>query len=155
MSAPPRIEVFVHNRVGRKGVPLRSSFERWIRAALRGRRSGGATVAVALLDEADARALNRQFRGRDYATNVLSFPHEAIGGRHARMLGDLALCPKVIAREAREQRKPLRDHFAHLTVHGVLHLIGYDHERSERDALEMEAIERSVLAKLGIADPYR
>ena len=80
MSAPPSLEVFLHNRVGRKGVPMRRSFERWIRAALRGRHVGRATIAVALLDEADARALNRQFRGRDYATNVLSFPHETIDG---------------------------------------------------------------------------
>ncbi|HVT33278.1 MAG TPA: rRNA maturation RNase YbeY [Rhodanobacteraceae bacterium] len=153
MSAPPTLEVFVHNRVGRKGVPARRSFEQWIRAALRGRRSGRAAIVVALLDEADARALNRQFRGRDYATNVLSFPHETIDGRRTRLLGDLALCPEVIAREAREQRKPLRDHFAHLTVHGTLHLVGYDHERL-RDAERMEAIERSVLADLGIPDPY-
>jgi probable rRNA maturation factor len=153
MSAPPALEVFVHNRVGRKGVPQRRSFERWISAALRGRRSGRVMIAVALLDEADARALNRQFRGRDYATNVLSFPHESFDGRRTRMLGDLALCPKVIAREAREQHKPLRQHFAHLTVHGALHLIGYDHEKP-RDAERMEAIERSVLASLRIPDPY-
>jgi probable rRNA maturation factor len=153
MSAPPSLEVFLHNRVGRKGVPMRRSFERWIRAALRGRHAGRVAIAVALLDEADARALNRQFRGRDYATNVLSFPHETIDGRRTRMLGDLALCPKVIAREARAQGKPLRNHFAHLTVHGTLHLIGYDHEKT-RDAERMEAIERSVLAGLGIPDPY-
>jgi probable rRNA maturation factor len=153
MSAPT-LDVFVHNRVGRKGVPTRSSFEQWMRATLRGRRPGRATIAVALLDETDARALNRQFRGRDYATNVLSFPHETIDGRRTRMLGDLALCPKVIAREARAQHKPLRDHFAHLTVHGTLHLLGYDHEKL-RDAERMEALERRILASLGFGDPYR
>jgi probable rRNA maturation factor len=150
----PTLDVFVHNRVGRKGVPTRSSFEQWMRATLRGRRPGRATIAVALLDETDARALNRQFRGRDYATNVLSFPHETIDGRRTRMLGDLALCPKVIAREARAQHKPLRDHFAHLTVHGTLHLLGYDHEKL-RDAERMEALERRILASLGFGDPYR
>jgi probable rRNA maturation factor len=153
MSAPT-LDVFVHNRVGRKGVPTRSSFEQWMRATLRGRRPGRATIAVALLDETDARALNRQFRGRDYATNVLSFPHETIDGRRTRMLGDLALCPKVIAREARAQHKPLRDHFAHLTVHGTLHLLGYDHEKL-RDAERMEALERRIPASLGFGDPYR
>ena len=100
MSAPLKLEVFLHNRAGRKGIPLRRSFEQWIRAALAGRRSGRIEIAVALLDEAGARALNRQFRHRDSATNVLSFPNEADGG-HARMLGDLALCPAVIARELR------------------------------------------------------
>jgi probable rRNA maturation factor len=153
MSATIKLEVFVHNRAGRKGIPLRRSFEAWIRAALEGRRSGRTEVAVALLDLTAARALNRQFRGRDYATNVLSFPYESTSGRRAPMLGDLALCPAVIAREAREQRKRLRDHYAHLTVHGVLHLLGYVHER-ERDARQMEAIERRVLSGLGIADPY-
>ena len=153
MSAPLRLDVFVHNRAGRKGVPVRRSFEAWIRAALRGRRSGRIEIAVALLDERAARALNRQFRDRDYATNVLSFPHEAAYGTRTPMLGDLALCPKVIAREAREQGKRLRDHYAHLTVHGVLHLLGHDHQ-TERDAEKMEAIERRVLAGLGIADPY-
>ena len=84
---------------------------------------------------------------------MLSFPYAAVRGERSALLGELALCPAVVAREARAQGKHVRDHFAHLTVHGVLHLIGYDHE-SARDAEHMEAIERRVLAGLGIADPY-
>jgi probable rRNA maturation factor len=143
--------VFIDNRVGRKGIPTRRSFEAWIGVALgaRARR----TVNVALLPENDARELNRRFRRKDYATNVLSFRFEPIGGEKNTSLGDLALCPAVVAREAKEQGKPIRDHFAHLTIHGVLHLLGYDHE-NRKDAQKMEALEVRLLAKLGIPDPY-
>ena len=153
MSAPLRLSVFVDNRAGRKGVPIARSFERWVRAALATRRRSRTEINIALLGELDARELNRIFRGKDYATNVLSFPYESVRGERSAMLGDLAICPAVVAREAREQGKPIRDHFAHLTVHGTLHLIGYDHEHV-RDAEHMEAIERRVLAGLGISDPY-
>ncbi|HJT98123.1 MAG TPA: rRNA maturation RNase YbeY [Rhodanobacteraceae bacterium] len=153
MSAPLRLSVTVRNHASRKGVPVARSFERWVRAALAGRRGGRVEVTIALFDEREARALNRDWRRKDYATNVLSFPYEPAPGERSALLGDLALCPAVVAREARAQKKRVRDHFAHLTVHGVLHLLGHDHE-NERDALEMEAIERKVLAKLGIADPY-
>lgn len=153
MSAPPRLHVFIDNRAGRKGVPIRRSFERWVRAALKGQRSGPIEINIALLDEPAARAINRQYRSKDYATNVLSFPYEPLPAEKTALLGDLAMCPAVIAREAKLQRKRLRDHYAHLTVHGVLHLLGKDHAK-ERDAAKMEAIERRVLADLGIADPY-
>jgi probable rRNA maturation factor len=153
MSAPLRLVVSVQNRAGRKGVPVARSFERWVRAALSGRRHGRTEVGIALLEEADARALNRQFRGKDYATNVLSFPYEPLPRERSALLGDLALCPAVVAREADAQGKPLRDHYAHLTIHGTLHLLGYDH-MSPRDAERMEAVERRVLAGFGIADPY-
>jgi probable rRNA maturation factor len=153
MSAPLRLELFVRNHGPRKGVPVARSFEAWVRAALAGRRGGRVEVNIALFGLRDARRLNRDWRQKDYATNVLSFPYRPEPGETSALLGDLAICPAVVAREAREQRKPVRDHFAHLTVHGVLHLLGYDHEK-ERDALEMEAIERKVLAKLGVPDPY-
>ena len=153
MSAPLRLDLFVRNHGPRKGVPLARSFEQWVRAALAGRRGGRVGVNIALFPAREARLLNRDWRRKDYATNVLSFPYQAEPGETSVLLGDLAICPSVVAREAREQQKPVRDHFAHLTVHGVLHLIGYDHE-NERDALEMEAIERRVLAKLGMPDPY-
>jgi probable rRNA maturation factor len=148
-----RVSVFVDNRVGRAGVPTRRSFETWIAASIGTRRRAAAEVNIALLDRRAARALNRDFRGRDYATNVLSFPCEPLPGVKSALLGDLAICPAVVAREAREQRKHVRDHFAHLTVHGVLHLLGFDHE-DDRDAEKMETLERKVLATLGIADPY-
>jgi len=145
--------LFIDNRAGRRGVPIRRSFEQWVRAALKGRRSGTIEINIALLDKPAARAINRQYRSKDYATNVLSFPYEPLPAEKTALLGDLALCPAVIAREARLQRKRLRDHYAHLTVHGVLHLLGKDHQNA-RDAMKMEAIERRVLARLGIADPY-
>jgi probable rRNA maturation factor len=153
MSAPLRLRVFMQNHAARKGVPIARSFERWVHAALSGRRSGRVEVNIALFDETAARDLNKQYRGKNYATNVLSFPYQRLPREKSALLGELALCPAVIAREAREQRKVPRDHFAHLTVHGVLHLLGYDHE-NERDAKKMEAIERRVLAGLGIRDPY-
>ena len=153
MSAPLRLLVFVQNRAGRKGVPIARSFERWVRAALRGRRAGRTGINIALFREPAARSLNRQYRGKDYATNVLGFPYEPLPDERSTLIGDLVLCPAVVAREAREQGKRLRDHYAHLTIHGVLHLVGYDHE-TDADAEKMEAIEREVLAELGIADPY-
>lgn len=153
MSARLTLSVSMQNHAGRKGVPVARSFEAWVRAALAGRRTGRVEIGIALFGEADARRLNREYRRKDYATNVLSFPYEPARGERSSMIGDLAICPAVVAREAREQGKPVRDHFAHLTVHGTLHLIGYDHE-NERDAEHMEAIERRVLAGLGIADPY-
>jgi probable rRNA maturation factor len=153
MSAPLRLRVFVQNHAARKGVPIARSFEGWVRAALSGRRTGRTELNIALFGEAEARRLNCEYRGKDYATNVLSFPHEPVRGDRSGLLGDLALCPRIIAREAHAQGKPVREHFAHLTVHGVLHLLGYDHQ-NQRDALAMEAIERKVLAGLGIPDPY-
>lgn len=153
MKSPMRLRVFVDNRVGRKGVPIARSFERWVRAALVHRHVGRTEINISLFKESDARALNRLYRGKDHATNVLSFPYEPLPGEKSDLLGDLAICPAVIAREAREQDKRPRDHYAHLTVHGVLHLLGYDHATG-RGAAEMEAIERRVLAGFGIGDPY-
>ena len=99
-------------------------------------------------------ALNRNYRQRDYATNVLSFPAELPKGVKLPLLGDLVICAPVIAREAREQGKLLRNHFAHMTIHGTLHLIGFDH-LNERDAKQMEALETRVLAGFGIVDPWQ
>lgn len=130
-------------------IPVDRRLRAWANAVL----PGDAEVTVRYVANAEARRLNREFRGKDYATNVLSFPYAHVRGERSATLGDLAICPAVVAREAREQGKPVRDHFAHLTVHGTLHLIGYDHE-NERDAEHMEAIERRVLAGLGIPDPY-
>jgi len=149
----PQSGVFVQYRTGRKGVPASRSFECWVREALRGRRRGHRQVNIVLFDESGARKLNRQYRGKNYATNVLSWPYQAAPREKAGLLGDLAICPAVVAREAAGQGKPLRDHYAHLTVHGVLHLLGYDHE-TPRDAERMERLERRILAELGVPDPY-
>jgi len=151
---PPRICLWLRNEAGRKGVPVSRSFERWLAAIpdLRERR-GWSEVNVLIVGSTAGRRYNRQFRGRDYATNVLSFPYEPMPGEHSGLLGDLVICAPVVAREAREQHKQVRDHFAHMTIHGVLHLLGYDHEAGV-DAERMEALETRILASLGIGDPY-
>jgi probable rRNA maturation factor len=153
MTASLRLRVFVQNNAGRKGVPLSRSFERWIRAALAGRRTGRTEVNVVLFDEAAGRGMNRQYRGKEYATNVLSFAYAPLPGDKSGLLGDLVMCPPVIAREAKKQGKPPRDHYAHLTIHGVLHLLGYDHE-IPAEAERMEELETRILAGIGIANPY-
>jgi probable rRNA maturation factor len=117
------------------------------------RRSSPAELSIRIVGSREGRALNLRYRGRDYATNVLSFPAELPPGVTLPLLGDIVIAAPVVAREAREQDKPLRDHYAHLTVHGVLHLLGYDHQR-EHDAARMEALEKRILASLGIPDPY-
>jgi probable rRNA maturation factor len=113
-------------------------------------------VTVLLADDAAVRELNRAWRGQDKATNVLSFPSPAVAGPPggARSIGDVALAYETVAREAEQEGKALAHHAAHLLVHGVLHLLGHDHEGDE-DADEMERIEVLALARLGIPDPYR
>jgi probable rRNA maturation factor len=149
-----RICLWLRNEAGRKGVPVLRSFERWIAAIPELReRKDWTEVNILIVGRAAGRRYNREFRARDYATNVLSFPYEAAPGEHTGLLGDIVVCAPVVLREAREQHKAARDHFAHLTIHGVLHLLGYDHERT-RDAKLMEALEREILDGLGIADPY-
>ena len=127
------------------GVPRSAHFRRWALAALGPR----AEISVRVVSAPEGRSLNRRYRGRDYATNVLSFPYEA--GRMMR--GDIVLCATVVSREAREQHKSVRAHYAHLTVHGVLHLRGYDHETAAAARI-MERHERRILRKLGYPDPY-
>jgi probable rRNA maturation factor len=145
--------VHFENQVGRAGVPTRRSFSVWVEAALAVKKSRRDEVSIVLVDRRRARAINAEFRGKDYATNVLSFPFEPMPGRPSRTLGDVIICPAVVTQEAREQNKPVRVHFAHLAVHGVLHLLGFDHA-DNASAARMEAIERRVLADFGIADPY-
>jgi probable rRNA maturation factor len=137
----------------RRGVPTRASFAQWAGLALPARMRRG-ELSIRVVDTDEGRALNHQWRRRDYATNVLSFPADALPGGGPRLLGDLVLCAPVVLAEAASQRKPARHHWAHLTIHGVLHLLGHDHERPE-DAERMEAIERKLLAGLGIPDPYQ
>jgi probable rRNA maturation factor len=123
---------------------------RAVRAALAGaRRTARCSLNVALADDERVRALNARDRKKDKPTNVLSYPSGEKG-----FLGDIVLARQTVWREAQEQKKVTADHLSHLVVHGTLHLLGYDHETSEADALRMEALERRVLAKLGIADPY-
>ena len=157
-QGPVRLDVSVSYALPRTGIPSAVSFRKWVAAALAGR-IREADLAIRIVDSKEGRALNRHYRGRDYATNVLSFPAEMAEGvklpKGVKMplLGDLVICAPVVAREAKEQGKRPNDHYAHLTVHGVLHLLGWDHE-DERDAECMEKLERDVLAGLGIEDPY-
>jgi probable rRNA maturation factor len=119
---------------------------RWIGTAL----EGAAEIAVRVVGEEEGRALNLQYRAKDYATNVLTFHY----GREPMLMADLVLCGPVVQREAAQQRKTLKHHYAHLLVHGTLHAQGYDHETGERDALEMEALEILLLGSLGVPNPY-
>ena len=128
-----------------EGLPARNTLVRWILAAL----ERDAELTVRFVGAAEARKLNREYRGKDYATNVLTFDYS-----HAPVVrADIVLCVPVVKREAREQRKPFRQHLAHLTVHGVLHAQGHEHDRAV-DARKMEAREVGILAGLGIDDPY-
>jgi probable rRNA maturation factor len=136
-------------------LPTRATLRRWVLLALRDASedgqsdSGPAALTLRFVGSAEGRRLNQSFRGRDYATNVLTFDY-ARRPLHA----DIVLCMPVITREARTQGKTLRAHLAHLVVHGVLHARGFDHERP-RQATAMESRERALLAQLRIADPYR
>ncbi|MFN3310789.1 MAG: rRNA maturation RNase YbeY [Thermomonas sp.] len=155
-QGPVRLDVAVGYAVPRAGVPAAASFRKWAAAALAGR-IREADLAIRIVGTREGRALNRHYRGRDYATNVLSFPADLPEGlpKDVRLplLGDLVLCAPVVAREAKEQGKPLNAHYAHLTVHGCLHLLGWDHE-DVREAEAMEQLEREILAALGLPDPY-
>jgi probable rRNA maturation factor len=139
-----------------RGAPATRALRAWALAAA----PAGSEVTLRVVGAAEARRLNRSYRGRDYATNVLSFaygPARARGApglvRRAAARGDIVLCHPVIRREARAQGKPPAAHYAHLVVHGVLHLRGMDHARA-RDAARMERAEIRVLRRLGFADPY-
>jgi probable rRNA maturation factor len=135
--------------------PSRRELTRWASAA-GGRRAAGRELGVRLVGTVESRTLNARYRGRDKPTNVLSFPAAALPGAQApaQPLGDLVICGRVLRAEARAQHKTLRAHWAHLVVHGTLHLLGYDHQRSG-DARRMERREVTVLRGLGFANPYR
>ncbi|WP_036115015.1 MULTISPECIES: rRNA maturation RNase YbeY [Luteibacter] len=149
-----QLDVAVGYATARKGVPAPASFRRWVEAALKGaRRRKGTELSIRIVDAEEGQSLNLQFRGKDYATNVLSFPAELPPGVDLPLIGDLVICAPVVTREAAEQGKKAADHWAHLTVHGTLHLLGYDHI-DDAEAETMEALETRVLAGLGIADPY-
>ncbi len=153
---PVRLDVGVSYALPRAGLPAAVSFRKWVAAALAGR-IREADLAIRVVDEKEGRSLNHHYRGKDYATNVLSFPAEVPEGLPKGvkfpLLGDLVICAPVVAREAAEQHKPLAAHYAHLTVHGVLHLLGWDHE-DDKEAEAMEQLEREILASLDIGDPY-
>ncbi len=157
-QGPIELQVSVTYALPRTGLPAAVSFRKWVAAALSGR-IREADLAVRLVDEKEGLALNRHYRGKAQATNVLSFPADMAEGvkmpKGVKMplLGDIVICAPVVAREAIEQKKSLAAHYAHLTVHGTLHLLGWNHEH-DKEAEAMELLERQVLAELGIGDPY-
>ncbi len=136
----------------RPWVPSAARLCRWARAAY-GARATAAELSLRIVTPAESRRLNRDYRGKDRPTNVLSFPAEVPARLRPRPLGDLVVCASVVAREAREQRKSLPAHWAHMIVHGTLHLLGADHI-DPADAVAMERRERRILGRLGIPDPY-
>jgi probable rRNA maturation factor len=136
----------------RTGLPGVAKLRHWARAALAGRRRD-AELSIRIVDAAESRALNRRYRGKDRPTNVLAFPAELPPELGLSLLGDLVICREVVEAEALAQAKPLDAHWAHMVVHGTLHLMGYDHEAAD-DSAVMEALETEILAELGWPDPY-
>ncbi len=140
-------------------LPAEAQLRHWVELALR-QRTADSELTIRLVDAEEGQELNRTYRHKDYATNVLSFPAEVPDGPDGEplldipLLGDLVICVPVVEREAREQNKALEAHWAHLVIHGCLHLLGYDHIDDE-EAEEMEGLERQLLAELGYPDPYR
>ncbi len=135
-----------------EGIPEEDAIRQWVLQALPEHKKN-AELTLRIVDEAEMTALNRQYRGKEGATNVLSFPCEAIPGVDADLLGDIVICAPVVASEAVAQDKPLDAHWAHIVVHGVLHLLGYDHQQ-DGEAHRMEVRETELLASLGYANPY-
>ena len=145
-ASPADATVNVQFAINAETLPAAASFRRWARAALK----RNAHITLRVVGAREARALNKRYRRRDYATNVLTFVYAG----ERPLAGDIAICAPVVRREARAQRISAAAHYAHLTVHGVLHLQGYDHLRA-RDAERMERVEARILKKLGYRDPYR
>ena len=141
----PKLELAVQYAAKPENVPTRAQLKKWALAAL----EEDAEVALRIVGETEGRELNRDYRGKDYATNVLTFPLTD----DPVLMGDIVLCHAVVEKEALEQNKPVEAHYAHLVVHGMLHLQGYDHETDE-EAEVMETLETQIVTKLGYADPY-
>jgi probable rRNA maturation factor len=145
MSKNPQLWMDVQFASEITGLPSTAQFKKWARKTIR----VDAQITLRIVDEIEGRALNKEYRGKDYATNVLTFPL----AEEPFIMADIVICAPVVAKEAKDQGKSLEAHFAHLTVHGVLHAHGHDHEVHEQAEL-MESIETQVLGNLGYADPY-
>lgn len=159
MSSPSSFSVDVQIACDDSDVPATKEIETWVARAVAG--SGrifesDTELSVRLVDTEEIRSLNRDYRQKDAATNVLSFPAGTIEGLPAdaaQALGDIVVCATIVSEEAAQQKKPVDDHWAHMLVHGTLHLLGYDHE-TDADALKMEGLETRILTENGLADPY-
>lgn len=145
------IELEIQNATSVATVPDDSKFRAWAECALKN--SPGAVVSLRLVDREESQQLNSQFRHQDKPTNVLSFPAELPPEIGLLLLGDIAICAPLVEKEASEQGKSLESHWAHLSVHGILHLLGYDHQ-DETGANEMESLEIEILEELGFSNPY-
>jgi probable rRNA maturation factor len=145
------IELQVQRATDSEQLPSDAQFERWVRTALA--EWGEAVLTIRIVDREESRRLNDHYRGRDAATNVLSFPAELPAEVDLPLLGDIVICAPVVVAEANAQNKPVAAHWAHLTIHGVLHLLGFDHQEPG-EAAAMESLEISLLDSLGIANPY-
>ncbi|MCK5873375.1 MAG: rRNA maturation RNase YbeY [Alcanivoracaceae bacterium] len=143
------------------GLPVQEQVQRWAESAARLAGGAAGEIAIRIVDEAESRALNHDYRGKDYPTNVLSFPFELPEGMPEEMrvelgegiIGDIAICAPVVEREAKDQGKAVEAHWAHMVIHGVLHLLGHDHVE-DAGAEIMEALEIRALAELGYPNPY-
>lgn len=135
-----------------EGLPSEALFERWLAAVLP-KFQAQSEVTIRIVDEAESHHLNLTYRGKDKPTNVLSFPFEAPPEIELPLLGDLIICRQVVEQEAAEQQKTAEEHWAHMVIHGCLHLLGYDHIEDD-EAEEMEGLETEILAELGYDDPY-
>lgn len=145
-------EVEIQRAVTEGDYPDDEAFTGWVELVL-GHFNRQGSVVIRLVDADESRSLNHQYREKDYATNVLSFPFEAPDFVEDDHLGDLVICAPVVKTEAEEQGKALSAHWAHMVIHGMLHLLGYDHE-SEAEANEMESLEVELLKQLAISNPY-
>ncbi|MFZ7148536.1 rRNA maturation RNase YbeY [Avibacterium avium] len=135
-----------------ENLPTEQQFQQWATAAVQAENLQ-LEITIRVVDEAESQSLNATYRGKDYPTNVLSFPFECPEEVELPLLGDLVICRQVVEREAQEQGKPLMAHWAHMVVHGCLHLLGYDHIEDD-EAEEMESLETEIMQELGFADPY-
>jgi probable rRNA maturation factor len=145
------IDVDVQNATAVEPLPENEQLVLWVTFALRGK--SDVELTLRLVDRDESRALNLRYRGQDKPTNVLSFPAGLPSGLDLPLLGDIVICAPLVGEEAEKQHKSLQSHWAHLVIHGVLHLLGHDHQ-DEKEAVEMEAIEVDLLASLGFSDPY-
>jgi probable rRNA maturation factor len=147
------LEVDVQVACDEDDLPGQADLRAWARAAV-GTLREDAELTIRIVDEAESTQLNSRYRNKDGATNVLSFPFDAPAGVDVPLLGDIVVCAPVVRREANQQSKSVSSHWAHMVVHGALHLLGFDHEQA-RDADEMEAMETRILADLGFDNPYQ
>lgn len=145
--------VDIQNACEAKNLPSKALFQKWVDSALSSVTDQTFELTVRLVNSDESQQLNNQYRMKDKPTNVLSFPFEVPEGMELNLLGDLVICASVVEQEAKVQNKVLFDHWAHMVIHGCLHLLGYDHI-NDTDAEEMEALEVKILAKLSISNPY-